>query len=180
MVGIISNQLRQIPTYGTCDGDGLTPKNKPPKYACDGDGLTPKNKPPRYACDGGGLTAKIANPQELLNDTVDFAGKAIGKAAGSIRDYVRKPAKNDASVATTPSMDAEVKKSNKKGNFLAAAILLLGGVALGYGHRKYIEKGFDNLGKQITKWTSGPKCQELIKNGKDLLAKAKDAIFVKA
>lgn len=160
MAGIISNQPRQIPTYGTCDGGGLTTKNNPPKYACD----------------GGGLTSKGPNSQALLSDTVDF----MGKTAGSIRDYVRKPAKNDASVATTPSMDAEAKKSNKKGNFLAAAILLVGGAALGYGHRKYIEKGFDNLGKQISKWAENPTCQKLIENGKDLLAKAKDAIFVKA
>lgn len=161
MLGIASTQPRQIPTYGTCDGGGLTARPKVPPYACD----------------GGGLTAKTPTPAELQNATVDF----VGKVTGGIKDYVRKPAKNDASRATTPSMDAEAeKKTSKRNQFLGAAILLIGGAALGYGHRKYIEKGFNNLGEQITKWTSGPKCQELIKKGQDLLAKAKDAIFVKA
>lgn len=160
MLGIASTQPRQIPPY-----------------ACDGGGLTAKTKVPPYACDGDGLTAKTPTPAELQNATVDF----VGKVASGIKDYVRKPAKNDASRATTPSMDtAAEKKASKRKQFLGVAILLLGGAALGYGHRKYIEKGFNNLGEQITKWTSGPKCQELIKKGQDLLAKAKDAIFVKA
>lgn len=159
MLGIASNQPRQIP-YG----------------ACDGGGLTARTNPPRYACDGGGLTSKTPSVEDLQNATTSF----VGKAAGSIKDYVRKPAKNDASQVTTPAMDAEAKKTSKKGNFIAAAILLIGGAALGYGHRHHIEKCFDNAGKTIAKWAENPTCQKLIQGGKDLLAKAKDAIFVKA
>ena len=76
MLGIASTQPRQIPPY-----------------ACDGGGLTARPKVPPYACDGGGLTAKTPTPAELQNATVDF----VGKVAGGIKDYVRKPAKNDAS-----------------------------------------------------------------------------------
>ena len=131
---------------------------------------------PYGACDGGGLTAKTPSIEELQNGTTNF----LGKAAGSIRDYVRKPAKNDASQVATPAMDAEAKKSSKKGTFMAAAILLIGGAALGYGHRHHIEKCFDNAGKKIAEWTANPTYQKIIQSGKDLLAKAKDAIFVKA
>lgn len=159
MLGIASTQPRQIP-YGACDGGGLTARTNPPKWSCD----------------GGGLTAKGPSPEELQNATVDFAGKV----AGGIKDYVRKPAKNDASRVTTPAMDEEAKKTNKKGNFIAAAILLIGGAALGYGHRHHIEKCFDNAGKTIAKWAENPTCQKLIQSGKDILAKAKDVIFVKA
>lgn len=158
---IVSTQPKRIP-YGACDGGGLTARPNAPKWACD----------------GGGFVAKTPTAQELQQATPNF----IGAAAGSIRDYVRKPAKNDASRVTTPAMDAEMasKKTSKRNNIIAATILLVGGALLGYGHRKYIEKGFENLGKQVAKWTDNPTCKNLMQKGKDFVAKAKDAIFVKA
>ena len=145
------------------------PSIKPPTIGtCDGDGLVAKPKIPMGACDGDGLTAKVGIPAGAMT----FNG---------VKDaFVKKPAKNDASQSMTPSMQAEQSEKNKKrARIISAVILLVGGAMLGYGHRKYIEKGVNNVKGKVAEWASKGKPAELLAKGKGLLDKAKDAIFVK-
>lgn len=128
-------------------------------FGCDQDGLVAKPKLNLPGCDQNGWVAK---PNIELPS---FCGV----------DRFERPAKNNPNIAETPS---EEKKSNK-GKILTAAVLLIGGALLGYGHRKYIEKGVDAVKGKVGEWASTGKAAELIEKGKGLLAKAKDAIFVK-
>lgn len=155
-----------------------TTKPQIPYGACDRDGLTPKIEPPKYSCDGGGFVATVPNI------TAEDTAKGFGKIVKTAKDvFIKKPAKNDASQVTTPSFEADeqqTEKSNKKSRFIAAAILLVGGALLGYGHRKYIDKGVDAVKGKIAEWTANGTGKKIVDKGKELLAKAKDAIFVKA
>ncbi|MBR1907697.1 hypothetical protein IJ818_02035 [bacterium] len=154
-----------------------TTKPQIPYGACDRNGLTPRINPPIYSCDGDGLVAKA--PEITVEDTA----KGVGKAVKAVKDFfVKKPAKNDASQVSTPSIQEETnsEKSSTKARFISTAILLVGGALLGYGHRKHIEKGVNAVKGKIAEWASTGTGEKIVSKGKDLLAKAKDAIFVKA
>ena len=150
-----------------------------PYGACDRDGLTPKIEPPKYSCDGGGFVANV--PQITAEDTAKGFGKIV-KTAKDI--FIKKPAKNDASQVTTPSIQAEEEKapekSSKKARFIATAVLLIGGALLGYGHRHQIDKGVDKVKSKIAEWTASGTGKKIVDKGKELVAKAKDLIFAKA
>lgn len=151
---IVSQNHNNYGRYGACDGDGWTPKLPVPPGSCDGDGWTPKVSIPR--------------PGTLLG------------TSGILRP--KKPAKNDPAATYTPSAQAEAEatqNSNKKGKALTVAILLIGGALLGYGHRKYIEKGVNSVKTKVAEWASTGKAAEWVQKGKDLLTKAKDAIMAK-
>jgi len=148
-----------------------------PYGACDKDGLTPNIKPPVYSCDGGGLVAQVPNI------TVEDTAKGFGKVVKTAKDmFIRKPAKNDASKVTTQTMQEEQTsaKSSTRARFISTAILLIGGAILGYGHRHHIEKGVNAVKDKFAQWTSSGVGEKIVSTGKDLLAKAKDAIFAKA
>ena len=157
---IVGTTRPQIP-YGTCDRNGIVPRTTPPSTACD----------------GGGLVATVPN------FTAEDTAKGFGKVVRTVKDaFIRKPAKNDASQLTTASADNEQasQKSSTKAKFIATAILLVGGALLGYGHRNQIEKGVNAVKGKVAEWTATPTGEKIINKGKDLLAKAKDLIFVKA
>ncbi len=148
-----------------------------PYGACDRNGLTPQIKPPSISCDGGGLVAQV--PHITVEDTA----KGFGKVVETAKDiFIKKPAKNDASQITAQSVQDEQKaeKSNKKARFITTAILLVGGALLGYGHRHHIEKGVNAVKGKIAEWTASGTGEKIVTKGKEFLAKAKDAIFVKA
>ena len=157
---IVGTTRPQIP-YGTCDRNGIVPRITPPSTACD----------------GGGLVATVPN------FTAEDTAKGFGKIVSSVKDvFVRKPAKNDASQVTTASGHEEQasKKSSAKSKFIATAILLVGGALLGYGHRHHIEKGVNAVKGKVAEWAASPTGEKIVNKGKELLAKAKDLIFVKA
>lgn len=89
------------------------------------------------------------------------------------------PMKNATAPVASADCNAETKKSGKKG-ILTTAILLIGGVALGYGHRAQISKGLDALKGHVSKFFASGEPAKLLAKGQELLAKAKDLIFVKA
>lgn len=120
--------------------------------ACDGGGLTAKPKLPIKGCDEDGLTAKPKLPPTLQCDTL---------------------CKGD-------NCDATKKTSNKTRNIVGAAVLLIGGAILGYGHRNIISKGINNVKTSVSKFFADGKAAEFLQKGKDVVAKAKDAIFVKS
>jgi len=154
---------------------GTTPQI--PGYACDKNGLVPRITPPSISCDGNGLVATVPNI------TPEDTAKGFGKIAKSVKDvFIRKPAKNDASQVHTASAQQEQtsKKSNLKTRFITTAILLVGGALLGYGHRHQIEKGVNAVKGKVAEWAASPTGEKVVSKGKDLLAKAKDLIFVKA
>lgn len=154
---------------------GTTPQI--PGYACDKNGLVPRITPPSISCDGNGLTPAVPN------FTAEDTAKGFGKIAKTVKDvFIRKPAKNDASqVATASSQEEQTsQKSNTKAKFITTAILLVGGALLGYGHRHQIEKGVNALKGKVSEWVTSPTGEKIVNKGKELLAKAKDAIFVKA
>ena len=149
-----------------------------PYGACDRNGLVPRITPPSTSCDGDGFVAQA--PQITVEDTA----KGFGKVVKTVKNIFKKPAKNDASQITTPSMQAEdeqkAEKSNKKARFLTTAILLVGGAILGYGHRKHIEKGVNAVKGKIAEWTASGTGEKIVNKGKEVVAKAKDLIFAKA
>ena len=148
-----------------------------PYGACDRNGLVPRITPPSTSCDGDGFVAQA--PQITVEDTA----KGFGKVVKTVKNIFKKPAKNDASQVATPSMQAEeqkTEKSNKKARFITTAVLLIGGVLLGYGHRKYIEKGVDTVKGKIADWASKGTGEKIVNKGKEIVAKAKDLIFAKA
>lgn len=148
-----------------------------PGYACDKNGLVPRITPPSTSCDGGGLVATVPNI------TVEDTAKGFGKVVRTVKDvFIKKPAKNDASQVSTASAqdEQESKKSNLKTRFITTAILIAGGVLLGYGHRHHIEKGVNAVKGKVTEWAASPTGEKIVNKGKDFLAKAKNLIFAKA
>jgi len=101
-------------------------------------------------CDGGGLTARPKMPK----GAVSFCGTG------------------DASPTKTGGI-------SKKTGIIGAAVLLIGGALLGYGHRDQISKGLDAMKGSIDKFFSKGKPAEWLDAGKNLLSKAKDMIFAK-
>lgn len=118
---------------------------------CDGGGLTAKPKIPWNACDGGGLTARPTMPKGAMS----FCGTG------------------DTAPVPTGGI-------SKKTGIIAAAVLLIGGALLGYGHRDQISKGLNAMKGSVDKFFSNGKPAEWFEAGKGLLAKAKDMIFAKA
>ena len=154
-----------------------TTKPHIPYGACDRNGLVPNITPPSTSCDGGGF---VATPPQI---TVEDTAKGFGKLVKTAKDvFIRKPAKNDASQVSTPAAQEEQasNKSSMKSKFIATAILLVGGALLGYGHRHQIEKGVNAVKGKVAEWAASPTGEKIVNKGKDLLAKAKDLIFVKA
>ena len=117
---------------------------------CDGGGLTAKPKTPWNACDGGGLTARPTMPKGAMS----FCG-------------------------TGDTAPAQTGGISKKTGIIGAAVLLIGGALLGYGHRDQISKGLDSMKGSIDKFFSKGKPAEWLDAGKNLLSKAKDMIFAK-
>ena len=70
------------------------------------------------------------------------------------------------------------ESSNKTKNILMATVLLAGGAALGYGHRKYITQGLDFIKDKTSQFLSQGLPAELLQKGKALLDKVKGFIFV--
>lgn len=107
-----------------------TERPKLPGYVCDGGGICPQPKPPKGACDGGGICPK---PPKI--EPGDIGRKILDKVGtiGTSRDTLELSNK-------TPE-----EKSSKNKKMLSAAILLIGGALLGYGHKDYISKGLDKV-----------------------------------
>jgi len=117
---------------------------------CDGGGLTARPKTPWNACDGGGLTARPTMPKGAMS----FCG-------------------------TGDTAPAQTSGISKKAGIIGAAVLLIGGALLGYGHKDQISKGLDAMKGSIDKFFSKGKPAEWLDAGKNLLSKAKDMIFAK-
>lgn len=125
---------------------------------CDGGGLTARPKTPWNACDGGGLTAKPTMPKGAMS---------FGGNTGDIRDVVGTGA------------SAQTGGISKKTGIIGAAVLLIGGALLGYGHRNQISKGLDSMKGSIDKFFSKGEPAKWLEKGSEFLAKAKDMIFAK-
>lgn len=118
---------------------------------CDGGGLTAKPKTPWNACDGGGLTARPTMPKGAMS----FCGTGDAQA------------------------QTQTGGISKKTGIIGAAVLLIGGALLGYGHKDQISKGLDAMKGSIDKFFSKGEPAKWLEAGKDFLAKAKDMIFAK-
>lgn len=129
-----------------------------PYGTCDGGGLTARPRTPWGACDGGGLTARPSMPTGAMS---------FGGNTGDVRDIVG----TGASAQTTGI--------SKKTGIIAAAVLLIGGALLGYGHKDQISKGLNALKDSATKFFSKGEPAKWLDKGKEVLAKAKDMIFAK-
>lgn len=116
---------------------------------CDGGGLTARPKTPWNACDGGGLTARPTMPKGAMS----FCG--------------------------TEDAPAQTGGISKKTGIIGAAVLLIGGALLGYGHKDQISKGLDAMKGSIDKFFSKGEPAKWLDAGKNFLAKAKDMIFAK-
>ena len=85
---------------------------------------------------------------------------------------------NENQATDTVEIQDQESKSKAK-TILAATVLLLGGAALGYGHRNYISKGIDMLKDKVSNLFSKGFPAEMLQKGKDLVEKVKGLIFSK-
>lgn len=83
--------------------------------------------------------------------------------------------KDTVSFGQAEQTDLKAEKTKKRSNALSVAILLIGGAALGYGHKNQISAGI----KKVSTWLNSGKTGEWIQKGKALFTKAKDAIMTK-
>ena len=138
-----------------------TERPKLPGYVCDGGGICPQPKPPKGACDGGGICPR---PPRIEPGDI---GRTILDKVGTI----------GTSQDTLELSNAPKSKSKK---VLGAAILLIGGAMLGYGHKDYIAKGINKVKTGLTNFFATGKPAELLQKGKEVVAKAKDVVMTKA
>ncbi len=110
-------------------------------------------------CDGGGLTARPAMPRGAMS----FMGNT-----GDVKD--------DAGTGAS----AQTGAISKKTGIISAAVLLIGGALLGYGHKDQISKGLNTMKSSVEKFFSKGEPAKWLEAGKNFLAKAKDMIFAKA
>ena len=132
---------------------------KPPAIACDGGGFVVHTKPPKGACDGDGLVSKVELPKDV------YAPRGIIDKVGTI--------------GTSSETIEASKKSSKTKTAIGAAVLLIGGAILGYGHRDVISKGLNSVKESVTKFFATGKAAELLEQGKNALGKVKDTIMSK-
>ena len=132
---------------------------KPPAGACDGGGFVVHTKPPKGACDGDGLVSKFELPKDV------YMPRGIIDKVGTI--------------GTSPETIEASKKSSKAKTAVGAAVLLIGGAILGYGHRDVISKGLNNVKESVTKFFATGKAAELLEKGKTMLSQVKDKVMVK-
>ena len=113
-------------------------------------------KLPGYVCDGGGFTAKPQMPK-------------YGSDGGII----------SPNECPKDSVDISNKMSKNARNAIGAAVLLIGGVLLGYGHKKQISNGLDHLKAATSKFLESGVGAKLKTGFTTVVDKAKDLIFAK-
>lgn len=100
-------------------------------------------------------------------NNIGFSGKTMKKDTVEI-------SKKEVKESHTSS-----EKSNLKKQIIGSTLLLLGGAALGYGHRKYIYNGINSLKEIGSKIMSKELPSKILAKGKELIGKFKNLIFAK-